>query len=49
MKDPLFEPITINTLTLENRIYLRAMHLGMGVDYEVTDAVRPSGDGCGAA
>jgi 2,4-dienoyl-CoA reductase (NADPH2) len=39
MKDPLFEPITINTLTLENRIYLPAMHLGMGVDYEVTDAI----------
>jgi 2,4-dienoyl-CoA reductase (NADPH2) len=39
MKDPLFEPITINTLTLDNRIYLPAMHLGMGVDYEVTDPI----------
>jgi 2,4-dienoyl-CoA reductase (NADPH2) len=39
MKDPLFEPITINQLTLDNRIYLPAMHLGMGVDYEVTDPI----------
>ena len=39
MKDPLFEPITINTLTLDNRIYLPAMHLGMGVDYAVTDQI----------
>ncbi len=39
MRDPLFEPVTINTLTLENRIYLPAMHLGMGVEYEVTDPI----------
>jgi 2,4-dienoyl-CoA reductase (NADPH2) len=39
MKDPLFEPITINQLILDNRIYLPAMHLGMGVDYEVTDSI----------
>ena len=39
MVDLLFEPITINTLTLDNRIYLPAMHLGMGVDYAVTDPI----------
>lgn len=37
MNDPLFQPITINRLTLDNRIYLPAMHLGMAVDFEVTD------------
>ena len=37
MKDPLFEPITINKLELKNRIYLPAMHLGMAVDFQVTD------------
>ena len=39
MKDPLFTPVTINTLTLENRIYMPAMHLGMAVDFEVTDQI----------
>ena len=39
MKDLLFEPVTINTLTLDNRIYLPAMHLGMGVAYKVTDPI----------
>ena len=39
MKDLLFEPITINTLILDNRIYLPAMHLGMGMDYAVTDQI----------
>jgi len=37
MKDPLFEPITINKLVLKNRIYLPAMHMGMAVDFQVTD------------
>ncbi len=39
MRDPLFEPIEINGLTLKNRIYLPAMHLGMCVDFLVTDQV----------
>jgi len=29
MRDPIFEPITINNLKIKNRIYLPAMHLGM--------------------
>lgn len=37
MKDPLFEPIQINTLTLKNRIYLPAMHLGMCENFLVND------------
>jgi 2,4-dienoyl-CoA reductase-like NADH-dependent reductase (Old Yellow Enzyme family)/thioredoxin reductase len=37
MKDPLFQPITINGLEVKNRIYLPAMHLGMAVDFQVTD------------
>ncbi len=37
IKDPLFEPITINQMTVKNRIYLPAMHLGMAKDFEVTD------------
>ncbi|WP_372681303.1 FAD-dependent oxidoreductase [Desulfosarcina sp.] len=37
MKDPLFQPITINRLVVKNRIYLPAMHLGMAVDFRVTD------------
>ncbi len=37
MKDPLFEPITINTLAVKNRIYLPAMHLNMADNFEVTD------------
>jgi len=39
MKDPLFEPITINSLTVKNRIYMPAMHLGMARMYEVTDQI----------
>jgi len=39
MKDPLFEPIRINQLTLENRIYLPAMHLGMAREFEITDQI----------
>lgn len=37
MTDPLFQPITINGMTVRNRIYLPAMHLGMAVNFEVTD------------
>ncbi|MBU1169016.1 MAG: FAD-dependent oxidoreductase [Proteobacteria bacterium] len=37
MRDPLFEPIKINNLELKNRIYLPAMHMGMAVDFQVTD------------
>jgi 2,4-dienoyl-CoA reductase (NADPH2) len=37
MIDPLFEPLAINGLELKNRIYMPAMHLGMAVDYEITD------------
>ena len=39
MKDPIFEPIAINQLQVKNRIYMPAMHLGMAVDYEITDAL----------
>ncbi|MCK5162113.1 MAG: NADH:flavin oxidoreductase, partial [Desulfobacula sp.] len=39
MKDPIFEPITINNLKIKNRIYLPAMHLGMAQDFEVTDQI----------
>ena len=39
MKDPIFDPITINTLTIPNRIYLPAMHLGMAQEFEVTDQI----------
>lgn len=39
MKDPIFEPITINHLTIQNRIYLPAMHLGMAQEFEVTDQI----------
>jgi 2,4-dienoyl-CoA reductase (NADPH2) len=37
MKDSLFEPITINSLEIKNRIYMPAMHLGMAAEFEVTD------------
>jgi len=39
MRDPIFEPITINNLKIENRIYLPAMHLGMAQDFEITDQI----------
>jgi len=39
MKDPIFQPITINNLEIKNRIYMPAMHLGMAVDFEVTDRI----------
>ena len=37
MKDPLFEPIRINSIEIKNRIYLPAMHLNMAENYEITD------------
>jgi 2,4-dienoyl-CoA reductase-like NADH-dependent reductase (Old Yellow Enzyme family)/NADH dehydrogenase FAD-containing subunit len=37
MRDPIFDPIVINQLNIKNRIYMPAMHLGMAVDYEVSD------------
>ncbi len=39
LEDPIFNPITINNLTIDNRIYLPAMHLGMAVEFEVTDQI----------
>ena len=39
MRDPIFEPITINNLKIKNRIYLPAMHLGMAQEFEVTDQI----------
>ena len=39
MKDPLFEPITINRLEVKNRIYLPAMHLGMADNFKITDQI----------
>ncbi|MFP4226536.1 MAG: FAD-dependent oxidoreductase, partial [Desulfobacterales bacterium] len=37
MKDPLFQPISINGLDVKNRIYLPAMHLNMAENFEVTE------------
>ena len=39
MKDCLFEPIIINQLEIKNRIYMPAMHLGMAVNFKVTDQI----------
>jgi 2,4-dienoyl-CoA reductase (NADPH2) len=39
MNDPLFQPIVINRMAVKNRIYMPAMHLGMGNDYQVTDPI----------
>ncbi|SMD08643.1 2,4-dienoyl-CoA reductase (NADPH2) [Desulfocicer vacuolatum DSM 3385] len=39
MKDPLLQPIAINTLDIKNRIYLPAMHLGMAENFLVTDQI----------
>ena len=39
MTDLLFDPILINRLELENRIYMPAMHLGMAQEFEVTDQI----------
>jgi len=37
MTDPLFQPITINSLQIKNRIFMPAMHLNMARNYAVTD------------
>jgi len=37
MSDLLFEPITIGTLNIKNRIYMPAMHLNMCRNYQVTE------------
>ena len=37
MRDPIFEPIVINQLHVKNRVYMPAMHLGMAVNFEVSD------------
>ncbi|GAB4169469.1 MAG: FAD-dependent oxidoreductase [Geothermobacteraceae bacterium] len=37
MTDPLFQPWTIGSLELKNRILMPAMHLNMADDYQVTD------------
>jgi 2,4-dienoyl-CoA reductase (NADPH2) len=37
MKDPLFQPITINQMTVKNRICMPAMHLNLCRDFGVTD------------
>ena len=39
MRDPLFQPIKINTLDIKNRIDMPAMHLGMANNFEVTDQI----------
>ena len=35
--DPLFEPIRINRMAIENRIVMPAMYMVMCRDYEVTE------------
>ncbi len=37
MTDPLFQPITINRMTVKNRIFMPAMHMNMAANYAVTD------------
>ena len=39
MTDLLFDPIQINQLSIPNRIYMPAMHLGMASEFEVTDQI----------
>ncbi|MFH1463623.1 MAG: NADH:flavin oxidoreductase, partial [Pseudomonadota bacterium] len=39
MTDPLFEPLGLGSLQLDNRIVLPAMHLAMGRAYQVTDPI----------
>src|SRR5512136_1333134 len=37
MNDPLFQPITINSITVKNRIFMPAIHLNMAENYCVSD------------
>jgi 2,4-dienoyl-CoA reductase (NADPH2) len=39
MSDPLFQPLTIRSLELPNRIVMPAMHLAMGRAFQVTDPI----------
>jgi 2,4-dienoyl-CoA reductase (NADPH2) len=39
MRDPLFEPISIGSLNIKNRIYMPAMHLNMCRHYQVTEQI----------
>ncbi|MBE0500950.1 MAG: FAD-dependent oxidoreductase, partial [Desulfuromonadales bacterium] len=39
MRDPLFEPISIGSLSIKNRIYMPAMHLNMCRHYQVTEQI----------
>ncbi|MBF0468508.1 MAG: FAD-dependent oxidoreductase [Desulfamplus sp.] len=39
MMDPLFQPVNINFLTVKNRIFMPAMHLGMASNFQVTDQI----------
>ncbi|WP_027370162.1 FAD-dependent oxidoreductase [Desulfovermiculus halophilus] len=40
MHDPLFQPITINSLEIANRIYMPAMHLNMADQGQVTEQIQ---------
>jgi len=40
MKDPLFQPIKINSIKIKNRIYLPAMHLNMANNFFVTENIK---------
>ena len=40
MKDPLFNPIVINSVEIKNRIYLPAMHLNMADNFFVTEKLK---------
>ncbi len=39
MRDPLFQPLSLGTLELPNRIVMPAMHLAMGRAFQVTDPI----------
>ena len=39
MKDLLFDPIAIHTMTVDNRIYLPAMHMAMCEDFQVNERI----------
>jgi len=39
IQDPLFNPISINSMQVDNRIYLPAMHLGMADNFQVTEQI----------
>jgi 2,4-dienoyl-CoA reductase (NADPH2) len=39
LQDPLFNPVSINKMQVDNRIYLPAMHLGMADNFQVTEQI----------